>query len=212
MFDFDGTLAVQTLDFVLMRTRAMEALAPFLPQAALPAKPTSPMMEELERLLSPLPAQTAATARKAALNAARAVEIEAAQTAGLFAFTRPMLAALKAAGAKAGVVTRNCPEAVLTVFPDVAEYCGVVLTRDDVPLVKPHPDHLLRALDALGAPAGKALMVGDHPMDIAAGKAAGMATGGVAGGGTPLAGLAETGADFLADDAGRLLRDLGLRF
>ena len=209
LFDLDGTLAVQTLDFALMRARAMEALAPF---TTAPDVPGMPLMEELERLCAGLPPQTAAEARAAALNAARRVEMEAAQSSRLFPFTRPLLAALKEAGSARAVVTRNCPEAVLTVFPDLPAYFDALLTRDDVPRVKPDPDHLLRALHMLGVLPENALMVGDHPMDIRAGKAAGTATAGVGSGATSTARLAEEHPDHLADNAGKLFRLLGAEF
>lgn len=209
LFDFDGTLTVQTLDFALMRARAVEALASFTTVADVPGMP---LMEELDLLCAGLPPQAAAEARAAALDAARQVEVEAAQSSRLFPFTRPLLAALKEAGSARAVVTRNCPEAVLTVFPDLPEYFDALLTRDDVPKVKPDPDHLLRALDMLGVPPKNALMVGDHPMDIRAGKAAGTATAGVGSGATLSARLAEEHPDHLADDAGELFRLLGAKF
>ncbi len=40
---------------------------------------------------------------------------------------------------------------------------------------KPHPEHLHEALSQLGAVPEQAMMVGDHWMDIQAGKAAGCA-------------------------------------
>jgi len=45
--------------------------------------------------------------------------------------------------------------------------------------VKPDPQHLLDALSLLGGEPNKALMIGDHPMDILAGKRAGMKTAAV---------------------------------
>jgi histidinol phosphatase-like enzyme len=36
--------------------------------------------------------------------------------------------------------------------------------------VKPHPEHLLTALKLLDVPPERAIMVGDHPMDITLGK------------------------------------------
>ena len=209
LFDFDGTLAVQTLDFAEMRRRAVLAVAPFVRAKH---SPGVPLMEELATLLAPLPREIAEQARRAALDAAKEVEMEAARTSTLFPFTRPMLTALRKAGSVSAVVTRNCPEAVLTVFPDLPDYCAALLTRDDVPKVKPHPDHLLRALGILGIPPVQALMVGDHPMDIAAGKAAGTASAGVTGGAADHARLALEHPDHLADDAGALLRGLGLSF
>ncbi len=55
----------------------------------------------------------------------------------------------------------------------------VVITADDVTNHKPHPEPLLKALDALKVSPKNALMVGDTDVDILAGKNAGMRTVGV---------------------------------
>jgi phosphoglycolate phosphatase len=47
--------------------------------------------------------------------------------------------------------------------------------------VKPDPEHLLAAAAALGVAPERALMVGDHVMDVRAGRAAGMGTVGLLG-------------------------------
>jgi len=104
-----------------------------------------------------------------------------------------------------GIITRNCRQAVLRVFPDAETVVGVVLTRDDAPHVKPDPRHLLAALDILGASPERSLMVGDHPMDVATGKAAGTLTAGVASGRIDLAELGRAAPDFLATSVATLL-------
>ena len=58
------------------------------------------------------------------------IEIEAAKEGELIGGTRDMLAELKRRNIKAGVVTRNCRAAVTTVFPDIFNYCGAVITRE----------------------------------------------------------------------------------
>jgi phosphoglycolate phosphatase len=89
---------------------------------------------------------------------------------------RDLLRDLRAAGMKLGIVTRNAPPGVKIILERVPLEHDVLLTRSDVPRVKPHPDHLLRAAALLDAPAVETLMVGDHRMDIQAGIAAGMPT------------------------------------
>jgi phosphoglycolate phosphatase len=121
-----------------------------------------------------------------------------------------MLAALAAMGVPVAIVTRNCPEAVRAVFPDVDALCPCLLTRDDVPSVKPDPDHLLRALGMLGRTPAQALMVGDHPMDIVTGQRAGTLTAGVVSGESPAHALHEAGAHVVADHCGVLMARLGL--
>lgn len=205
--DFDGTLSVPTLDFEHMRRRAMDALRPFTP---LDLSTTVPAMEELERVCRSMDPETARAARKAALAAVAEVEVEAARRSSLFPFVRPMLAALKERNMAFAVITRNCPAAVRTVFPDVDEYAACLLTRDDVAKVKPHPAHLEEALKRLSIAPQEAIMVGDHPMDIQVGKAAGTWTAGVASGEATLERLAREEPDRLARDAGELARCLGV--
>jgi len=56
----------------------------------------------------------------------------------------------------------------------------VVVTASDTDEHKPSPVPLLLCLEQLGAPAEGAIYVGDSPVDIQAGAAAGMATAAVA--------------------------------
>ena len=207
LFDFDGTLAGTALDFSLMLRRALEAVARVTP---LPVRADVPLMEALGDLCARLDADTAALARESAMRAVVEVEVEAASRARLFPFTLPVLEALRAEGTVAGVVTRNCPEAVYRVFPRLDDYVGCVLTRNDVARVKPHPEHIGAALARLGREPGESLMVGDHPMDIEAGKRAGTLTAGVASGDSPADRLKSAGPRWLAPDAGALMRELGL--
>ena len=207
IFDFDGTLAFQTLDFALMRRRALEALSRYAPVSDAAGEPA---MEELDRFCAALEPETAALARKAALEAIAEVEYEAAGRSYLFPFVRPVLAALCQRNIACAVITRNIRPCIEMIFPDVDDHFTCILTRDDVPKVKPHPDHLLRALDSVACPPGMALMVGDHPMDIEVGKKAGTLTAGVASGHTPLDRLAGENPTWLANDLGQLMDLLGL--
>lgn len=204
VFDFDGTLARQTLDFSVMRREALAAMARHV---TVPDRPDLPVMELLALVGDATDAAVAA--RAAALEAVRAVEVRAARESSLFPFVRPMLARLGALGLAMGVVTRNCPEAVALVFPDAAAHCAL-FTRDDVSRVKPDPAHLVAALEQLRVPAAAALMIGDHPMDIEVGKRAGTLTGGVATGKHSLEELAACGPDFTARNGGDLMRELGV--
>ena len=204
IFDFDGTLAQQTLDFKLMRREAVAALARFV---SVPDRPELPTMELLDIVGEAT--EAARTARCAALEAVRRVESEAAKQSSLFPYVRPMLAALHAQGLVMAIITRNCPEAVRTVFPDIDAH-SLLFTRDDVARVKPHPDHLLAAVDALGIEPEQALMIGDHPMDVMVGKRAGTFTAAVATGEHPLEALRTCEPDFLARNGNELMRRLGV--
>lgn len=216
IFDFDGTLAVSTLDYALMRQKAREAVREVLPDgfSYTPEQQGHvPAMEELTALCGAVGVFGDAAVRRvraAAMDAIARVELEAAGRSSLFPFVRPMLRTLGAQGIRCGIITRNCRASIQTVFPDHEELCGCVLTRDDVEKVKPDPAHLLAALQALDCAPKEALMVGDHPMDIQVGRKAGTRTAGVASAESPFADLVKEKPTWLARDAGELVRWLGL--
>ena len=206
VFDFDGTLAELILDFTAMKARLGRVAATFL--ADVPTPNGLPALEYARFLAETIGTESAQAAARFELFAARAImdqEIEAARAARLFPATRPALTALTQAGTRVGIITRNCRAAVEIVFPDAAAYAGVILARDDARHVKPDPRHLLDALQALGVRPEDALMVGDHPMDVATGQAAGTRTAALASGRTPLAELARHNPDYLADDIAALV-------
>ena len=113
---------------------------------------------------------------------------------------------LKAAGLKVGIVTRNCDRAVRRIVPHIEALCDIFLSRDSVKRVKPDPYHLAAILDRLGVSGRHAVMVGDHSMDILAGKRAGMRTVGVLTGKTTGEELREMGADYVLKSASQLTR------
>jgi pyrophosphatase PpaX len=58
----------------------------------------------------------------------------------------------------------------------ITSHFEVIVTPEDVANAKPHPEPVLRALEALGVAPHEALFVGDSPHDLAAGRAAGTFT------------------------------------
>jgi phosphoglycolate phosphatase len=211
VFDFDGTLAELVIDFNRMRT-AIAALA----EAFLGERPETngqPVLEWLDELVEEVGAFDADLGRQLrsrGLLTITAMELDAAARGRLFDFTRPLLAELKARGLATAIVTRNCTAAVRRVFPDVAQCCDVFLPREDAPRVKPDPAHVLLALERLGVAPEKALMVGDHPLDVETARRAGTLAGAVASGRVDLEALSLAAPDFAAEDCPGLLRGLGL--
>jgi phosphoglycolate phosphatase len=206
VFDFDGTLAELVLDFTAMKARVADAARHYLPDV--PPPNGLPALEYAERLAARIRPASPEAATRFLARVARAImdqEIEAAGHAALFPHTRQALDSLLAQNIKIGIITRNCRAAVIRIFPDAPRYAGIILARDDAPHVKPDPRHLLDALSALHVAPPHALMVGDHPMDLATGKAAGTLTAGVASGRVSKAELAAHAPDYLADDVGELV-------
>jgi phosphoglycolate phosphatase len=71
--------------------------------------------------------------------------------------------------------------------------------------VKPHPEHLLVALQSLDVAPESSSMVGDHPMDIMIGKLAGALTIGVLTGYSTSDELMRAGADIIIDKAADII-------
>src|SRR5262249_29644783 len=98
------------------------------------------------------------------------IEVEASCRARPMPGAPELLPWLAAQGLGFGIVTRNCAAAARHALERSGLICELLLTRADVPRVKPDPIHLLLAAERLGVVPEEALMVGDHPMDIAAGR------------------------------------------
>ena len=73
-------------------------------------------------------------------------------------------------------------------------YFTTIVALEHVRQVKPHPEAVLAACAQLGVPPASALMVGDTPDDMAAGRAAGAGAVGVTTGAYDRAALLEAGA------------------
>jgi phosphoglycolate phosphatase len=110
------------------------------------------------------------------------------------------LARLGAAGMRLGVCTNKPMAAAGIVLHELglANLIDGVSGGDSTAHRKPHPDHVLDALRRIGGTVAQAAMVGDNEHDIAAGKAAGLATIAVTYGYARLP-YPELGADRLID-------------
>jgi HAD superfamily hydrolase (TIGR01509 family) len=158
IFDLDGTLTVAAHDFAAIRARLglppgepiLEALA------ALPARRAAPLWRELD-----------------------ALELELAQRARAAPGAAELLGALRARGARLGILTRNSHgnaelslrAAGLRTFFAAED----LVAREHAP-PKPRPDGIRRLLARWGARPEQAVMVGDYRFDLEAGRAAGVAT------------------------------------
>ncbi len=121
---------------------------------------------------------------------------------------RDMLSSLKERGIAVGIATRNCRDAVLESFPDIQSFCDTLVTRESTRRVKPDPEQILIALRALHVDASLSAMVGDHPMDIEAGRRAGSFTVGVLTGYSSADALTAAGANLIIERATHITRYL----
>lgn len=128
-----------------------------------------------------------------------------------YADAEPVLRALHSAGLRIAAITnRSRITSVDTIArAGLGRYLDLVLSAEDVTNIKPHPEPLLRALASLGVAPQDAVMVGDTPVDIDAGRASGTRTVGVSYGFHGLA-LADAAPDALIHDLRELLPLLGV--
>ncbi len=82
---------------------------------------------------------------------------------------------------------------------------SVRVTADDVVNGKPHPEPVLKALDALGAPASGAVFIGDSEHDIQSGAQAGVSTAAVSWGPFPRVTLEAAGPTHWIDAPAAIL-------
>jgi phosphoglycolate phosphatase len=171
LFDLDGTLVLTKIDFARMKA-AVVALAAERGVDLTPfaERDTLSLVRHAEEQLG----LTAPAFRAQALAAIVDCELASIEHARVAEGASETLAWLRARGVRVAIVTRNGRDAVARLLARFDLAHDVLLTRDDVARVKPHPLHLYEALDRLGVQPSDAIMVGDHAMDIVAGRAAGM--------------------------------------
>lgn len=95
--------------------------------------------------------------------------------------TLATLEKLKRAGLSIGAVTTRGGDTVYETLQDsgIQPLLDYVITVDDVTSPKPDPEGIYKNLNYLGIDSSEAMMVGDSPVDILAGKNAGVKTVGV---------------------------------
>jgi phosphoglycolate phosphatase len=206
IFDFDGTLAVPNIDFGLMR-RQVDTIA-----VRYGINPVSVGHLYILEMIEAVRAQLAQAGdlrgddfHREAHASILALEIDCARRGGMLPGALEVLQALRQRGFKLGVVTRNSASAVRTICSAIDTLCDAFLPREVVRFVKPHPEHLQRALDQLHLPAQRAVMVGDGPIDVAAGKALGLKTVAVLTGGNRRESLLASQPDLILDSVADLL-------
>lgn len=209
LFDFDGTLVQPSIDFDEMRIDVLRVVASFgvnpLPLARMH------VLELVARARAELAQRDAARADafvEATQRAIVDIEMRAAEGVEAYDGAPRMLAALGEMGYAVGIVTRNCRPAVERVLARIPMHHDVLLTRDDVPHVKPDARHLLDALDVLGHSGEHAAMCGDHPMDVVAGQAIQARTVGVLRPGVDRAYFDAVAPDLILDHITDLLEHL----
>ena len=210
VFDFDGTLAVLNIDFSQMREQVFQLIRKHgIDESSIEEKYLLEIIDEVVQILNQKNFSAAKEFYQEAHQILHEIELKAAEGGKLLPGVEAALKSLRGKGLKIGIVTRNCEEAVRKVVPDIEEFCDVFVSRDSIKKVKPHPEHLTSVLKALNVSGEETVMVGDHPIDIHAGKRVGMKTIGVLTGRTQREEFEKAGADYILGDASQLSELIG---
>jgi HAD superfamily hydrolase (TIGR01509 family) len=105
------------------------------------------------------------------------------------------LRTLRRGGHTLGIATSSGRDVPFLDRWGVRDLFTAIVGREDVEERKPAPDVILRCLERIEVPPTEVIYVGDSPIDIQAGKAAGVSTVGVLSGASPLPVLAAESPD-----------------
>jgi phosphoglycolate phosphatase len=207
IFDYDGTLVHLNIDFEALRRDVERSLIGHgVDPDTLQDRYVLEMIHEGAALISGRNPSEGKTFYREAHKLVQDHELRAAESSEMLPGAMNTLMLLTERRIKVGIITRNCKKAVRLGFPDIERYCDVFIPRDNITRVKPHPDHLAMALNLLAViDPNDCLMVGDHVLDISAGRHMNMKTAGVLTGKTTHPQFMEAGADFILDDATKVL-------
>ncbi len=172
LFDMDETLVENPYPYSVIRERVQE----FLISSGVPPRDVRAMRRTYE--------DTLRLSEEYGLGDAPLVfmveeEVRRAEMSRPHPDARPLLAWLRERGLKVAVLTRNTRMAAERALAPLMDFIDLVLAREDVRNAKPHPDHVLTALKALRVAPSEAVVVGDYPYDIEAGRRAGCITVGI---------------------------------
>ena len=205
MFDFDGTLAVLNIDFSEMKEQVFELMRKYsVNEEKIEERYLLEIIDEVVQILNQKNPAAAETFYQEAHQILHEVELKAAEEGKLLPGVGAALKSLRGRGLKVGIVTRNCEEAVRKVVPDIEAFCDVFVPRDLIKRVKPHPEQLTSVLKALHVTGEETVMVGDHTIDIQAGKRVGMRTVGVLTGRVKKEEFEKAGADWVLEEASEI--------
>jgi len=210
LFDLDGTLVETNIDFPLMKRKMIRLAGHYgLSPSELAGLDILAIVERMAQRAGEQQGDDAAeAARDEAFTALQQIELRHSAEAREIAPARDVVEALRSRNIKVGIVTRNCRAASQEALTRAGIAADALVCREDVSQAKPSANHLLAALKLLRARPGRSLMVGDHLMDVAAGKAAGMRTIGLLTQGRPPDYFSPVHPDAVACDLNEILSAL----
>ena len=208
ILDFDGTLGDTRANIVLTMTDTMRSLGlPVLPDEDIAATIGLPLEKSFATLYPDMGADGIAECcrtYRATFERNRRILVPT-----LFPGVRETLAELQRRGYVLTVASSRRSGSLGDFLVDmkIKEFISYVLGADNVAKAKPDPEPVLMTLRAFDCLPEEALVVGDMPVDILMGVAAGTHTCAVTYGNAAAEELSAAGAEFLIDDMSELIGD-----
>ena len=200
IFDFDGTLADTRGYIVTTMQQAMRELGlPVREEAACAATIGLPLKGCFQQLY---PGISDADAEVGMATYRRIFEQNKAfLTIDLFPGVKETVMRLHEKGHLLSVASSRSNHTLVEMLTEegLAPCFSLIIGANDVQHAKPHPEPVLKTLEALDVPAAEALVVGDMPVDILMGSRAGARTCGVTYGNSNRQELQAAGADYIID-------------
>lgn len=185
IFDFDGTLALMSIDFDKMR-REIDTL--FVRYGISPESLNkSYILERIDEAFDKSRQKNPRLAnliRQEAFSLIEEMEMAAASRSRLMPGVYKRLWQLKKKGFLLAIATRNCEKALRKVMGKAWGFFDVILTRENSIVYKPKKTALDPILKHFPFPNERIFMIGDHPLDVMAAREASI---------TPIAVLTGTG-------------------
>ena len=200
IFDFDGTLADTRGYIVATMQQAMRELGkPVREEEACAATiglPLKGCFQQLYPGISDEEAEVCMTTYRRIFDQNKTV-----LSIDLFPGVKETVLRLWKKGFLLSVASSRSNRTLVELLTDegLAPCFSLIIGANDVQNAKPHPEPVLKTLEALNVPASEALVVGDMPVDILMGSRAGTRTCGVTYGNSSRAELLAAGADYVMD-------------
>ena len=215
LFDIDGTLVTFKFDVKGTRKALIEELSRSgLDTSGLDlSSPTQAILDAARKQAVGGEAGVKyAALRKRLYSILDDFEVESSRQASVFPGTKRTLLHLQKSAVRLAVLTNSGRKAAYSVLKkgSILGCFDFVLTREDVDMMKPSPEGILRAIARFSLPKKEVCYVGDGLLDIAAAKAAGLRVVSVATGIYTADRLRAEGADLVFSSLLELPRVLGV--
>jgi len=205
ILDFDGTLA-DTRELIVRTNQEVQRQMghPIVPEERIAAAIGLPLAECIHAQCPDVPEED--LPRWVTVYRAVFDQLKGTIAPALFPHVRETIAAVTALGCRCSVASSRSNKSLHEFLEhmNLDSYFSLIIGANDVEHAKPHPEPVLKTLQALAVDPAEALVVGDMPVDIQMGLGAGTFTCGVSYGNSNREDLLAAGAHKVIDDFAEL--------